>query len=800
MSLSPRELSRVSAPRSPRDGAYTLLNVAPDSSRDKERILPNGEIPDVLQFSSSIYYANTNEGKISIDIMRIGRQSGLVRAKYHTVDGSAKAGEHYRAVSGEILMNDGEAGCSIDVDILNHGKWATTLEFKLQLTDAEGCELGLYLFVSRVKIITDVLFPSSKYGDQLKKDVHGVSGPGLFVEFFKLTFKSEGVMWRTFVTVAFDQLHNLYAIYKLLLQMYIVDVLFNMKDEEAQEKLIGGSRMKTAQAVGLMYFLPLCFLHVWDIVKIRMDLSGTVRTFVRTNLFRKYLNYNNKSRLAVPASEMQLSLMEDAADLAQGYISTLSLVRIIIKLAILIYFTLSQTPSAWKCVIAMPTLMFAWAALRNPSFMAAFDVYDELRGKVLHFVQESCSIYDLISDYKQRPQVDEVFLGKLNETREAEQAAKTIEKNNDWFTKWLGPTFGGIYLAVMAPLVFSGHITLGKLLATLRIFDSISDDFGDLYDQFIKISSKINPLRGMTTFFNMPTDLRALKDASEKRRITTRTERRLSIQRSKAEVDNGLQSSVFIPPTDKVPIKLTDVSFHYVKDKPVIQNLTMTIPQGQLVAIEGGDGSGKATLTKLLGGTILPTEGDIFIPMHLRVLRVAQEPVLLQRSLWDNLRFGRPNADPTRVKGILDFLDVPERLMNQLDAELAELNDTSPKTEAEVDDDPDEWHHTVAFTDRVKISLARAFIVNPEVMVLHRPLNAFKDEKSHQIVLSAIKTHIAKRGLCMPEKTMCSRRPRTGFFTIESSEHLKDADMSLILERNSSGVTIKLSRPSMVTV
>eukprot|EP00747_Dinoflagellata_sp_TGD_P145142 gnl/TRDRNA2_/TRDRNA2_176567_c1_seq19.p1 gnl/TRDRNA2_/TRDRNA2_176567_c1~~gnl/TRDRNA2_/TRDRNA2_176567_c1_seq19.p1 ORF type:complete len:398 (-),score=45.62 gnl/TRDRNA2_/TRDRNA2_176567_c1_seq19:64-1128(-) len=348
----------------------------------------------------------------------------------------------------------------------------------------------------------------------------------------------------------------------------------------------------------------------------------------------------------------------------------------------------------------------------------------------------------------------------------------------------------------MAPMVFSGDITLGKLLATLRIFDSISDDFGDLYEQFIKISSKINPLRGMTGFFNMATDLHALKDASETRRIASRRERRLSMEKSRAELDEeDTQSSVFIPPTDKVPIRLTDVSFHYVKEKSVVKNVTVSIPQGQLVAIEGGDGSGKATLTKLLGGTILPTEGDIFIPMHLRVLRVAQEPVLLQRSLWDNLRFGRPNADPTRVKGILDFLDVPERLMNQLDAELAELNDTSPKTEAEVDDDPDEWHHTVAFTDRVKISLARAFIVNPEVMVLHRPLNAFKDEKSHQIVLSAIKTHIAKRGLCMPEKTMCSRRPRTGFFTIESSEHLKDADMSLILERNSSGVTIKLSRP-----
>ena len=90
--------------------------------------------------------------------------------------------------------------------------------------------------------------------------------------------------------------------------------------------------------------------------------------------------------------------MEDAPDLAQGYISTLSLVRIIIKLGILIYFTLHETPSAWKCVVAMPTLMFVWAALRNPSFMEASDIYDEKRGNVLRFVQESWNIYDLVSN------------------------------------------------------------------------------------------------------------------------------------------------------------------------------------------------------------------------------------------------------------------------------------------------------------------------------------------------------------------------------------------------------------------
>eukprot|EP00747_Dinoflagellata_sp_TGD_P214050 gnl/TRDRNA2_/TRDRNA2_86945_c0_seq2.p1 gnl/TRDRNA2_/TRDRNA2_86945_c0~~gnl/TRDRNA2_/TRDRNA2_86945_c0_seq2.p1 ORF type:complete len:886 (-),score=158.08 gnl/TRDRNA2_/TRDRNA2_86945_c0_seq2:35-2692(-) len=784
---------------------YTPLVIAPEGDDLKQAPPPKDLIvgnprkpqpfPDIVQFSSSMYYASEQEGKITIGVMRIGQLSGLDTVKYRTIDGSAKAGEQYVAKAGEVAFEDGQSDYSFDIILLDDKKWTTTLEFKIELSDPDGCQLGIDFQVCRVKVINDNLFPSDVYSPQLKgnADVNGVNGAGLFWEFFQLTFWSEGVWWRTLLVLGFDQMHNVFTLYMLFVNIYIIDTIFNLKDSETEKDLIGGSREFTAVIVGIGLFAPLAVLHTWEICKVKMDLPGTVRTFIRTNLFRKYLNYNIKSRMAVPASEMQLSIMEEAADLANGYMSSLSLIRIVVKLLILTLFTLWQTPSAWFPILSMPTLMAIWGVRRNPMYMDACEEWDEARNRVVDFVQETCVAYDLISDYKQRPQVGDMFHGKLTDSLHTENAARVIETNNNWFTKWLGPLFAGFYLAAMAPLVLSGEQTLGRLLATLRIFGQVSEDFTDLYDQFIKVSGKISALRQVTTLLNMGTDLDHLKEDSEKRSEATIVARREAIEKSRKLQEKGETSSGLLSPcgTDLVPIKLMDVCFDY-RGKHIVQNLSLSVAQGQMIAIEGNEASGKATFTKLLTETIFPTSGTIFIPMHLRILRVAQEPVILQRTAWGNLIFGRSDTEPDRVKQILQALDMPE-LLKCVERDLELLREGSQKEIEEETAEEDEWLHALPYTDKVKINLARGFIVNPEVLVLHRPLNAFHNDGYVSKILGAIKAHVKNRGLGLPDNdpaALQTRRPRTVFFTTETEEQASHADVTLTLERAHAGVSI----------
>ena len=60
-------------------------------------------------------------------------------------------------------------------------------------------------------------------------------------------------------------------------------------------------------------------------------------------------------------------------------------------------------------------------------------------------------------------------------------------------------------------------------------------------------------------------------------------------------------------------IELKDISFSYEKDTLVLDNLSLTIEEGQMVAILGHNGSGKSTLSKIIMGLLEPKSGEVYV-------------------------------------------------------------------------------------------------------------------------------------------------------------------------------------------
>ena len=60
-------------------------------------------------------------------------------------------------------------------------------------------------------------------------------------------------------------------------------------------------------------------------------------------------------------------------------------------------------------------------------------------------------------------------------------------------------------------------------------------------------------------------------------------------------------------------IELKDISFSYEKDTLVLDNLSLTIEEGQMVAILGHNGSGKSTLSKIIMGLLEPKNGEVLV-------------------------------------------------------------------------------------------------------------------------------------------------------------------------------------------
>ena len=170
--------------------------------------------------------------------MRLGSMKGTIKVRYYTEDGSAKAGLHYEAASGQVIFQDDEFRKSIEIKTVQSPYWSPTLEFKaraglnlgtfsmemqVHLCDVSGAALGRYLKSCRVKVIDSDTFPSSKYEEQLrrgKKGVMEIRTLGLLFEYWKLCFlKLPGIGRRSVAVIFLDQFRNAYRVILLVLNV-----------------------------------------------------------------------------------------------------------------------------------------------------------------------------------------------------------------------------------------------------------------------------------------------------------------------------------------------------------------------------------------------------------------------------------------------------------------------------------------------------------------------------------------------------------------------------------------------------
>ena len=107
-------------------------------------------------------------------------------------------------------------------------------------------------------------------------------------------------------------------------------------------------------------------------------------------------------------------------------------------------------------------------------------------------------------------------------------------------------------------------------------------------------------------------------------------------------------------------VTLRDVAFSYTPDKPLIQDLDLTLKSGQRVAIVGPTGCGKTTVINLLMRFYDVNEGSIAVDGHdIRTVTrhslresygmVLQETWLSAGTVRDNIAFGRPDATDEEV-------------------------------------------------------------------------------------------------------------------------------------------------------
>lgn len=122
--------------------------------------------------------------------------------------------------------------------------------------------------------------------------------------------------------------------------------------------------------------------------------------------------------------------------------------------------------------------------------------------------------------------------------------------------------------------------------------------------------------------------------------------------------------------TDYKPfIELKNVSFSY-GTKPILQDISLSIPQGKLVAIMGGSGCGKTTLLRLLSGQVKPQSGSVWVD-GCEVNRLSDRDLLvLRRRLGMLFQFGALFTDLNVFENVAfplrEHTQLPEAMIRDL--------------------------------------------------------------------------------------------------------------------------------------
>lgn len=163
----------------------------------------------------------------------------------------------------------------------------------------------------------------------------------------------------------------------------------------------------------------------------------------------------------------------------------------------------------------------------------------------------------------------------------------------------------------------------------------------------------------------------------------------------------------------------------------VLYDIDVEVPWNSRIGIIGPTGSGKSTLLRLLAGVLTPTSGRIAVgaPAHeitggrsARIALVPQHPVLLNDSLFENLRLAAPELNRRAAEHMLEEL---------------RLSPLLSRTGMGLDTSVGEHGVRLSGGERQRIAIARALLAEPEVLLLDEATSAL-DATTEQAVLNLI--------------------------------------------------------------
>jgi len=264
------------------------------------------------------------------------------------------------------------------------------------------------------------------------------------------------------------------------------------------------------------------------------------------------------------------------------------------------------------------------------------------------------------------------------------------------YFKQLGALFNFMFPAVS--LISTTLVALTLIVGGWLPADVIS--IGSIYLGTILVQRFLSPILHLAMYYPQLQSSLAAMD-----RVT-------DVLEQKPIVTNSLTAKPL--KMDDTSVTFENLSYEYVKDTPVLENVSFTVGTGEKIAIVGHTGAGKTTLAALITRFYDPTEGRIIIgDQDLREITleslqsaiglIPQDPYLFADTVIENIRYGNPEITDNEIYELCKLIgaeDFIEALPDGYDTKLLESG------------------KGLSSGQRQMITIARTMLADPKILVL----------------------------------------------------------------------------------